>query len=486
MEVRKRRSRSLDEEGQEEKMKKIHVEEKPNNEERPLEDQKKSPMEKTSKDKSKERKKSEDQLEDGKKSPMEKRSIENGANKRMRSEEGQLEDGKESLRKISEDEKKSPMEKRSIENGANKRRRSEKGQLEDGKKISEDQNKRSRSPEDPLEGGSKPKKLRVDTDRPAPLDIKNYRFYSELASGGFGQVMLASYAPTKQLVAVKIMKKKPDKSNFAIMMKEARLLKVARGCTFLCHSYAAFQSELEAFLILEYASGKSLMEMINRKGNLPMGRIMFYTAEMVVGLQFLHSKGIVHRDVKPDNTLVDRDGHIKICDFGLAAEGIFDEERTSGVAGTPGYRAPEVLLKANYNAGVDWWSFGITMYQMATGRLPFSPTGSIVRQYYAIEKNKPNYPYYMSQEMLDLLPKLLEMKENKRIGVNGNIREHSFYRTVIWEELENRRVKSPFQPGMPSADDFTECQQTFSANVRKEETNLEDFSYVDPNWEGQG
>ncbi|XP_041425378.1 protein kinase C delta type-like isoform X1 [Xenopus laevis] len=334
-------------------------------------------------------------------------------------------------------------------------------------------------------GGSAAKKLCVDISRPVPLDIKNYRFYSELGKGGFGRVMLASFTPKKQLVAVKIMQKSPDKNNFNIMMKEARVLSVARGSTFLCHSYAAFQSELESFFVLEYASGKSLMQMILRKGNLPMARIMFYTAEMVVALQFLHSKGIIHRDLKPDNVLVDRYGHIKICDFGLAAENIFDQTRTNGVIGTPGYRAPEVLSKAEYNAGVDWWSFGITMYQMATGSLPFSPSGSILRQFFAIKKNTPYYPYYMSKEMLDLLPKLLEMDENQRIGINGNIREHAFYSTVKWEELENRRVKTPFQPGMPSADDFTEIPLTFSSQIPNEETNLADFSHVDPSWSWQ-
>ncbi|XP_041437161.1 protein kinase C delta type-like [Xenopus laevis] len=260
-------------------------------------------------------------------------------------------------------------------------------------------------------GGSAAKKLCVDISRPVPLDIKNYRFYSELGKGGFGRVMLASFTPKKQLVAVKIMQKSPDKNNFNIMMKEARVLSVARGSTFLCHSYAAFQSELESFFVLEYASGKSLMQMILRKGNLPMARIMFYTAEMVVALQFLHSKGIIHRDLKPDNVLVDRYGHIKICDFGLAAENIF---------------RPDKNQRSNRN--------------------PWIPRtrGSILRQFFAIKKNTPYYPYYMSKEMLDLLPKLLEMDENQRIGVNGNIREHAFYSTVKWEELENRESEDPF------------------------------------------
>ncbi|XP_041437625.1 protein kinase C delta type-like [Xenopus laevis] len=457
-----------------------------------LEDQKKSQMKKISVDGGSKRRRREGQVKEKEKSPMERKTSEDGRNKRRRSGDDL------------EEKKKHPMEKKTRQDGSNKSRRSklkdkekspieksEKLQLEEKKsqleKTSEGLNKdqKSRSPEDPLEGGSAAKKLCVDISRPVPLDIKNYRFYSELGKGGFGRVMLASFTPKKQLVAVKIMQKSPDKNNFNIMMKEARVLSVARGSTFLCHSYAAFQSELESFFVLEYASGKSLMQMILRKGNLPMARIMFYTAEMVVALQFLHSKGIIHRDLKPDNVLVDRYGHIKICDFGLAAENIFDQTRTNGVIGTPGYRAPEVLSKAEYNAGVDWWSFGITMYQMATGSLPFSPSGSILRQFFAIKKNTPYYPYYMSKEMLDLLPKLLEMDENQRIGVNGNIREHAFYSTVKWEELENRRVKTPFQPGMPSADDFTEIPLSFSSQIRNEETNLADFSHVDPSWSWQ-
>ncbi|XP_041420020.1 protein kinase C delta type-like [Xenopus laevis] len=206
---------------------------------------------------------------------------------------------------------------------------------------------------------------------------------------------------------------------------------------------------------------------------------------MVVALQFLHSKGIIHRDLKPENILIDKDGHIKICDFGIAEENIIGQRRTIGLAGTPGYRAPEILSYEDYNAAVDWWSFGVTMYEMATGVLPFSASGSIQKQRLVIIMKPPNYPCDMSEEMLDLLPKLLEIKEVERIGLNGNIREHAFYSTINWEDLENQRLKTPFQPEMPPLDDFEEYSTMFSPQSFNERNKLKDFSEVDPNWNWQ-
>ncbi|XP_041418734.1 protein kinase C delta type-like [Xenopus laevis] len=437
-----------------------------------------------------------------KESQAEKKTNEDKMIKRRRFEEGEI-------------EKKSQVEKKTSEGKSIKKRAVEEGQLQkerqakkktskleriktsqvakDDKKIKEDNSKernleqnegnsRRSRPEDLLEGGSIQKRPRLDIERPAPLDSNNYKFHTVLGQGGFGQVMLASFRPNKQLVAIKILKK--QKNDCYSIAKEARVLKISRECAFLCQSHATFQSELEAFFVLEYASGKSLWQMIMREGGLPMSTIMFYTAEMVVALQFLHSKGIIHRDLKPDNILVDKDGHIKICDFGIAEENIFGQRKTYGLAGTPGYRAPEILLKEDYNTAVDWWSFGVTMYEMATGELPYSTSGSILRQRYMILNKTPKYPCYMSEEMLDLLPKLLEIDNTKRIGQNGNIREHPFYSTINWDDLENRRLKTPFQPEMPSADDLDEYPLTFSPHSC-DGKNLKDFSEVDPNWNWQ-
>ncbi|XP_041439607.1 protein kinase C delta type-like isoform X1 [Xenopus laevis] len=294
--------------------------------------------------------------------------------------------------------------------------------------------------------------------------------------------MLASFKPNKQLVAIKKVSKKINESNYENIRKEARILKMARSCPFVCHPYAAFQSEVEAFFVLEYASGGSLYSMICKEGKLPVERIKFYTAEIVIGLQFLHSNGIVHRDLKPDNILVDKDGHIKICDFGISAEGLFGRKMISGLAGTPGYRAPEVLLLNEYNAGADWWSFGVIMYEIATGEQPFSPSGCALREYFLIKT--PEYPSYMSKEMQDLLSKLLEKNKKKRLGVKGKIREHPLYATIKWNELEEKRMKPPFQPEMKSADDFNEISPGVPVDTSRRE-RVEELSYVDPTWHWQ-
>ncbi|XP_017947361.2 protein kinase C delta type [Xenopus tropicalis] len=356
--------------------------------------------------------------------------------------------------------------------------------LREEQKDKKRKTKRPRSPEDPLEGGSGYKKPCLDVKRPAPLDIESYRFHKDLGRGSFGRVMLATFAPKKQLVAIKIISKKTNKSNYENIKKEARLLKMANSCPFLCHSYAAFQSEIQAFFVLEYASGGSLYKMISRKGKLPMERVKFYTAEIVIGLQFLHSNGIVHCDLKPDNILVDMDGHIKICDFGLSAEGLFGEKMICRLSGTPGYRAPEVLIMNDYNAGADWWSFGVIMYEMATGNLPFAPSVSALREVSTIKSSKPDYPSHMSQEMLDLLSKLLEIDQNKRLGVKGNIREHPFYATIKWKRMEKRRVKTPFRPKKPSAGELPAISPGFPADSSKRE-KVEELSYVASTWNCQ-
>ncbi|XP_041425225.1 protein kinase C delta type-like isoform X2 [Xenopus laevis] len=289
--------------------------------------------------------------------------------------------------------------------------------------------------------------------------------------------MLATLTSRKQLVALKVLEKRPE------IMKEHRALKIAGGSPFLCHAYAAFQSKLQAFFVLEYASGGSLSTVMEN-GPFPTSTVMFYAAEMVCGLQFLHSRGIVHRDIKLENILLDQNGHIKICDFGLVAHNIFGNRTTRGRIGTYGYMAPEVMLMKEYNAAADWWSLGVVIYRMAIGRSPFynGRVRTMVQE--STVSDEPQYPEWISPELQDLLEKLLKKNPQHRLGTNGNIREHPFFASINWVELESLKVKPPLQPRMPSTDSSGSSLEIEKDNIGCNDINiLSGFSFINPNWQ---
>ncbi|XP_041432202.1 protein kinase C theta type-like [Xenopus laevis] len=328
-------------------------------------------------------------------------------------------------------------------------------------------------------GGGRRKKRRARVRRPAPLQIRSYKLLKKLGQGSFGNVMLASFIKSNQLVAIKIMKKRPE------IMEEHHALRIAEGSPFLCHAYAAFQSEMKAFFVLEYASGGNL-EALMENGRFSSSAVMFYAAEIVCGLQYLHSKGIVHRDIKPANILLDGHGHIKICDFGFAVHNMFGERTTRGLVGTYGYMAPEVMLMEEYNAAVDWWSLGVILYRMATGRSPFynGRVRTMVKE--STISEKPKYPEWLSGRLRNLLKKLLKKNPLHRLGTNGNIRKHPFFASVDWVELERQRLKPPIQPQVPSSENLGASSEELSLSLENGYSNiniLQEFSFLNPTWQ---
>ncbi|XP_041440936.1 protein kinase C delta type-like [Xenopus laevis] len=126
--------------------------------------------------------------------------------------------------------------------------------------------------------------------------------------------------------------------------------------------------------------------------------LSFYSAELICGLQYLHSLGIIHRDLKPENILLTCEGHVKIADFGVAAEEVFGHNTIRGKTGTCWYMAPEMLANKKYNAAIDWWAFGIILSEMAIGRSPFDD--------YQQDTEKPVFPEWISTTLQDLLKKV--------------------------------------------------------------------------------
>nr|XP_020634674.1 protein kinase C theta type-like [Pogona vitticeps] len=211
---------------------------------------------------------------------------------------------------------------------------------------------------------------------------------------------------------------------------------------------------------MEYVNGGDLMFHIQLCHKFDIGRARFYAAEIICGLQFLHSKGIIYRDLKLDNVLLDKEGHIKIADFGMCKEAMFGDAKTSTFCGTPDYIAPEILLGQKYSMSVDWWSFGVLLYEMLIGQSPFHGQDE-EELFQSIRMDSPFYPRWLDRDARDLLVKLFVREPERRLGVKGNIRQHAFFQEIQWEALEERAVEPPFKPKVKSPGDCSNFDKEF-------------------------
>eukprot|EP00079_Xenopus_tropicalis_P039004 XP_017952775.1 PREDICTED: protein kinase C delta type-like [Xenopus tropicalis] len=325
--------------------------------------------------------------------------------------------------------------------------------------------RRSRSPTERRDK----KRYRVEATTPPALDINNYQLVKKLGEGSFGKVMLASYAIKKQHVALKIIEKKKKMSHKDIKT-EAAILRLGRLCPFLIRAYATFQTESLVLYVMEYARGGTLHQLIKQKGYFKSHEVRFYSAEIIVGLQFLQEYGVVHRDLEPENILLNKEGHVKIADFGLACVHEFKGSKAyNGISGAYGYMAPEVLANTAYDASADWWSFGVVVYEMATGKLPFSPDGTSKEQLETIMNREPYYP-----------ERLLKKNVKQRLGVCANVQDHPFLSSVNWRNVKRLRLEPPLKPRIKPIDRLSNIP--FPVNNISGTCMIKDITYTDPTW----
>lgn len=188
-------------------------------------------------------------------------------------------------------------------------------------------------------------------------------------------------------------------------------------------------------------------------------RARFYAAEVTLALQFLHKHGVIYRDLKLDNILLDQEGHCKLADFGMCKENMFPGESTNTFCGTPDYIAPEILQEMDYGASVDWWALGVLMYEMMVGQPPFEADNED-DLFESILKDDVLYPVWLSDEAVSILKGFMTKHPNRRLGCvvsHGGekaIREHLFFQNMDWKALEARKIKPPFKPKVVSKKTF--------------------------------
>ncbi|KAG7468789.1 kinase C theta type [Solea senegalensis] len=327
----------------------------------------------------------------------------------------------------------------------------------------------------------------------AKFTVDDFVLHKMLGKGSFGKVFLAELKCSGQFFAIKALKKDVVlmDDDVECTMVERRVLSLAWENPFLTHLYCTFQTKENLFFVMEYLNGGDLMFHIQSCHKFDLHRSTFYAAEIICGLQFLHSKGIIYRDLKLDNVLLDSDGHIKIADFGMCKENMQDDTRTSTFCGTPDYIAPEILLGQKYNTSVDWWSFGVLLYEMLIGQSPFHGRDE-EQLFQSIRTDNPVYPRFLNKHSKDILVKLFVREPEERLGVTGNIRHHSFFSCIDWNALEQRQVAPPFRPTITSPSDCSNFDKEFINEKPRlscadrtlinsvDQTTFRNFSFINP------
>ncbi|XP_041709498.1 protein kinase C theta type [Coregonus clupeaformis] len=323
--------------------------------------------------------------------------------------------------------------------------------------------------------------------------LDNFILHKMLGKGSFGKVFLAELKSSREFFAVKALKKDVVlmDDDVECTMVERRVLSLAWEHPFLTHLHCTFQTTENLFFVMEYLNGGDLMFHIQNCHKFDVQRSTFYAAEIICGLQFLHSKGIVYRDLKLDNVLLDSEGHIKIADFGMCKENMEGETRTCTFCGTPDYIAPEILLGQKYGSSVDWWSFGVLLYEMLIGQSPFHGHDE-EELFQSIRTDDPCYPRWLPKDAQDILIKLFVREPERRLGVKGNIRQHSFFKDTDWNTLEKREVAPPFRPTVKSPSDVSNFDKEFINEKPRlscadrtlmnsvDQTMFNNFSFVNP------
>uniref|UniRef100_A0A671PSM9 protein kinase C n=1 Tax=Sinocyclocheilus anshuiensis TaxID=1608454 RepID=A0A671PSM9_9TELE len=355
-------------------------------------------------------------------------------------------------------------------------------------------------PEDPEE---------TDASRsPSPLcglGLGDFDLIRVIGRGSYAKVLLVRLKKNEQIYAMKVVKKElvHDDEDIDWVQTEKHVFEQASTNPFLVGLHSCFQTESRLFLVIEYVNGGDLMFHMQKQRKLPEEHARFYAAEICIALNFLHEKGIIYRDLKLDNVLLDQDGHIKITDYGMCKEGIRPGDTTSTFCGTPNYIAPEILRGEDYGFSVDWWALGVLMFEMMAGRSPFdiitdNPDMNTEEYLFQVILEKPiRIPRSLSVKAASVLKGFLNKDPKERLGCQvqtgfTDIKSHTFFRSIDWDQLEQKQVTPPFKPqitddyGLDNFDtQFTNEPVQLTPDdedviKRIDQSEFEGFDYINP------
>jgi serine/threonine protein kinase len=289
------------------------------------------------------------------------------------------------------------------------------------------------------------KTMRIDK---SGLTMDDFDVISVLGRGFYGKVMLCKNKATAELFAIKtIRKERLIKANKVEAVFTERNVMMKMVHPFIVSLKFAFQTDSKVYLGLEYISGGDLFHCLQKFTIIPIRDVRIYVAEIALALDFLHRNNIIYRDIKPENILIDRQGHIKLTDFGLSKD-MTNLQETSTFCGTFEYMAPEIVSKQPYGPAVDWWALGILTYELLIGQSPFATDNRCIL-FMSIKTQLPKFPPRTDRAAIDFITGLLSKEPEQRFGFE-QIKTHAFFQGMDFDKVLKREYQPSFVPVIPN------------------------------------
>merc|ERR1719511_76534 len=339
------------------------------------------------------------------------------------------------------------------------------------------------------------------------VSLADFDLIKVIGRGSYAKVLMVELKSTKRIYAMKVIKKElvTDDEDIDWVQTEKHVFETASNHPFLVGLHSCFQTASRLFFVIEFVRGGDLMFHMQRQRRLPEEHARFYSAEICLALNYLHERGIIYRDLKLDNVLLDHEGHIKLTDYGMCKEGIRPGDTTSTFCGTPNYIAPEILRAEDYSFSVDWWALGVLLYEMLAGRSPFDIVGATDNPdqntedylFQAILEETIRIPRSLSVKAASILKGFLNKNPADRLGCHrdsgfGEIMNHPFFKTIEWAMLEQKQIPPPYRPRLENERDLANFPPEFTdepvqltpddASIigKIDQSEFEGFEYVNP------
>jgi len=304
-----------------------------------------------------------------------------------------------------------------------------------------------------------------------------------IGKGGFGDVILCRHRATEEFVAMKILNKEHlvSRNQVAHTKTEREVLEAVVHHPFIVDFLYAFQTKQHLYLVMEFCNGGELFFHLQRFGRFTESKTRFYTSEIALALGYLHSLDIMYRDLKPENVLLNAEGHVKLTDFGLARIGA-SRTHSKSMCGTPEYLAPEIILRKGHDKAADWYTLGALIFEMLNGRSPFQTRQGNRELFRRILADVVQFPIPVSAAAKSICKALLVKDPTRRLNTLQSVQIQPFFQGIDWVALENLEVPPPFVPKLDDEQDLRYFSPDFTklpVLTRTEEGNYDHLPHFE-------